>query len=108
VTTRRLYPYQCHIAAVRAPPPLLPARRIQGHRGYQGHRGHRGHPGTRDTGAFSPDGHTLASGSGDGARLWNLSVQYATDRICSTAGGLTAQQWTEYIPQLRYQPSCPH
>ena len=31
MTTRRLYPYQCHIAAVRAPP-LLAARRIQGHR----------------------------------------------------------------------------
>jgi len=22
--------------------------------------------------------------------------------------GLTARQWNEYIPQLRYQPSCPH
>ncbi|HEX5300350.1 MAG TPA: hypothetical protein VFW50_25460 [Streptosporangiaceae bacterium] len=58
--------------------------------------------------AFSLDGHTLASGSGDGTRLWNLSVQYAIDRICSPAGGLTARQWNEDIPQLRYQPSCPH
>ena len=32
VTTRRLYPYQCHIAAVRARPRLLAARRIKGHR----------------------------------------------------------------------------
>ena len=58
--------------------------------------------------AFSSDGHTLASGSDDGTRLWNLRVQYAIDRICSIAGGLTARQWNEYIPQLRYQPSCPH
>jgi WD40 repeat protein/transcriptional regulator with XRE-family HTH domain len=56
---------------------------------------------------FSPGGHTIASGSIDGTtRFWNLSVQYAIQRICSTAGGLTPRQWREYIPQLRYQPSC--
>ena len=56
---------------------------------------------------FSPGGHTIASSSIDGTtRFWNLSVQYAIQRICSAAGGLTPRQWSEYIPQLHYQPSC--
>jgi WD40 repeat protein/transcriptional regulator with XRE-family HTH domain len=62
-----------------------------------------------DSVAFSPDGHTLASGSGDGTtRLWNLNVQSAINRICATTGGLTPQQWNEYIPQLPYRTTCAH
>jgi len=59
--------------------------------------------------AFNPGGHTLASSNADGTIwLWNLNVQYAIQRICAIAGGLTPRQWNEYIPQLQYEPSCGH
>ena len=60
---------------------------------------------------FSPDGQTLASGSGSGSgttRLWNLNVHDAVNRICAAVGGLTSQQWNQYIPRLPYQATCVH
>jgi WD40 repeat protein len=58
--------------------------------------------------ACSPRGQILASSSSDGSiRLWHLSLSYAVQRICATAGNiLTARQWRESVPQVRYQPPC--
>jgi WD40 repeat protein len=49
--------------------------------------------------AFSRSGHTLASDSLDGTvRLWDLSLRYAIQRICATAGGLTPGSGTSTSP----------
>ncbi len=61
-----------------------------------------------DSVAFSPSGQVLAADDDGMIRLWNLNVQYAIDRICAAVGGLAPQQWSQYIPHLRYQPSCGH
>ncbi|MFJ3695273.1 WD40 repeat domain-containing protein [Streptomyces sp. NPDC090052] len=72
-----------------------------------------GHPlagGDKDdapTVVFSPDGHTLASSAVSVLRLWDLDVNHAVRRICSTsAGALTRQLWSRYVPRLAYRPPC--
>jgi WD40 repeat protein len=64
--------------------------------------------------AFSPDGRTLIVGTDDGLAVpWNLTELYAfrdtaVNRACSLAGGdLGRDEWSLYISDLPYQPTCP-
>jgi WD40 repeat protein len=68
-----------------------------------------GHTDTVNAVAFSPDGHTLASGSTDQtAQLWEMNVNQAIKRICTiTTKSLTPARWAQYVsPDVPYQAPC--
>ena len=47
------------------------------------------------------------SSGADTVRLWDLDVDEAIRRICSTTRGvLTPEKWHEYLPRLSYEPPC--
>jgi WD40 repeat protein len=66
---------------------------------------------------FSPDGRTLTSGAHVGGNLGSVAVWDLTDLVelradptrhaCAIAGrGLTEDEWTRWISELPYQPTC--
>ncbi|MFJ1598749.1 hypothetical protein [Streptomyces sp. NPDC088261] len=61
---------------------------------------------------FTPDGHLLGS-DGTNVLLWDLNdlPEISADtigRACALAdGGLTEEEWEEYVPGLPFQQTCP-
>jgi WD40 repeat protein len=58
--------------------------------------------------AFDLTGHTLATAFNDGTvLLWDVDPASWRARACAVAGRrLTPQEWREFLPDRRYQPSC--
>ena len=57
---------------------------------------------------FSPDSHTLATGSDDHtARLWDTDPDHIATQVCASAyPRITPAEWSQYLPDLAYQPPC--
>ena len=62
--------------------------------------------GTENFMAFAPDGHLLASASGD-IHLWETDPHRAIDRICQNAGDLIDEtEWAKNVPDAPFQRLC--
>jgi WD40 repeat protein len=64
----------------------------------------QGHSDAVGSVAFSPDGKTLASGSGDGTIfLWDVNAESWVEKSCQRAGrNLTRAEWATYLSDKPY------
>nr|WP_273944277.1 hypothetical protein [Kutzneria chonburiensis] len=58
--------------------------------------------------AFSPDGHTLASGGiGGVVRFWPTVINQVINRVCAVAHPrITESEWDQYLPGVPYHALC--
>ncbi|MER6629037.1 helix-turn-helix domain-containing protein [Streptomyces sp. NPDC000987] len=57
--------------------------------------------------AFSPDGRTLyAQGAHTRLRSYPLAPERLATELCARFGSLTRTEWTTYIPDQPYRPTC--
>jgi hypothetical protein len=67
--------------------------------------------GLPDAGAavrFTPDGDRLVAVSAAGGAIrWEIDPEVWVQHACDVAGGLTPEQWAEFLPEQEYRPVCP-
>lgn len=55
---------------------------------------------------FSPDGHTLATATGN-VQLWETDPERVINRVCASAGDpITRAEWEKRVPGATYRPAC--
>jgi WD40 repeat protein len=56
--------------------------------------------------SFSPDGRTLAAASTKGTVFLDVDVPALLRQLCADSATITEGQWSEYLPDLPYDPPC--